>query len=402
MAAFSYKALDASGKISKGVLEGDSERHVRSQLRARQLQPLEVEPAGSGGSGWLQLAGGRRVPAEQIMVLLRQLAVLVLSRVPLEEALAATARHSQHDGARELLMQVRARVLAGQSLAASLAAFPEDFPRMYLAMVRAGEHAGLLGEVLEALADHGERRLQLQRKLRMALIYPLVLLLVATSVVTLLLIFVMPQLLTLFDQTDTTLPLLTRGLLGLSAFLSGWGWVLLLLLLVAGTLLRSRFRQGTPPWFDRLLLRLPLFGALVRESDATRFSSTLAIMLKSGVNLVEAIHIASAVMANSVLAAQAAAIAGQVEEGGSLARALEETALVSPLLVQLVASGESSGTLETMLARAAAQQEAALADRLDALVRLMEPLVIVLMSVVVGAIVLAVLLPILQMNSLIA
>src|SRR5690606_8594575 len=210
MAAFSYKALDASGKISKGVLEGDSERHVRSQLRARQLQPLEVEPAGSGGSGWLRFAPGRRVPAQHLMVLLRQLAVLVLSRVPLEEALGATARHSQHDAARELLMQVRARVLAGQSLAASLAAFPEDFPRMYLAMVRAGEHAGLLGEVLEALADHGERRLQLQRKLRMALIYPLVLLLVATSVVTLLLIFVMPQLLTLFDQTDTTLPLLTR------------------------------------------------------------------------------------------------------------------------------------------------------------------------------------------------
>lgn len=403
MAAYSYKALDAAGKISKGVLEGDSERHVRSQLRSRQLQPLEVQAASSVDTrSWFNAGATRRLPAEQVVLALRQLAVLVQSGVPLEEALGATARHSPHEGARKLLMQVRARVLSGQSFAASLAAFPQDFPRMYLAMVRAGEHAGLLGEVLDALADHGERRLALQRKLRMALIYPLALLVVATAVVALLLIFVMPQLLTLFDQSDAALPLLTRLLLGLSGFLAYWGWALVLLLVVVLAALRRRLRQGPVPWLDRLLLRLPLCGALLRESDASRFASTLAILVKSGVNLVEAIHIAAGVMGNTVLAGQAAGIAASVEEGGSLARALEATQLVSPLLLQLVASGESSGTLDAMLLRASAQQEAALADRLDALVRLMEPLVIVLMALIVGAIVLAVLLPILQMNSLIA
>lgn len=403
MAAYSYKALDPAGNVSKGVLEGDSERHVRSQLRARQLQPLEVHAASSVATGsWFGIGAGRRLPPEQVVLVLRQLGVLVLSGVPLEEALAATARHSLHDGVRNLLMQVRARVLSGQSLAASLGAFPQDFPRMYLAMVRAGEHAGLLGQVLEALADHGERRLQLQRKLRMALIYPLALVVVATAVVTLLLIFVMPQLVTLFDQTDSALPLLTRILLGLSGFLAHWGWLLLLVVLLGMAGLRRRLRQGSVPWLDRGLLRLPLLRTLLRESDASRFASTLSILVKSGVNLVEAIHIAGGVMGNSVLAAQAGGIASSVEEGGSLARALEATQLVSPLLVQLVASGESSGTLDAMLERAAAQQESALSDRLDALVRLMEPLVIVLMSLIVGAIVLSVLLPILQMNSLVA
>lgn len=402
MAAYSYKALDPSGVVSKGVLEGDSERHIRNQLRARQLQPLDVQPANASGQGAvLPFTGARRVPQAEVVAAIRQLSVLVLSGVPLEEALGAAARHAPRDGVKHLLMQVRAMVLSGQSLAGSLANFPQDFPRMYLAMVRAGEHAGLLGEVLDSLADHGERRLQLQQKLKMALIYPTALLLVATAVVVLLLVFVMPQLVELFDQTSTDLPLLTRLLLGLSTLLGQWWWLLTAAVLLAWMSVRHWLARSHRPRLDACLLRVPLLGTLVRATDASRFISTLSILVKSGVALVEAIRIAADVMNNRVLATKAAAIARAVEEGGSLARALEDAGFFSPLLVQLAASGESSGTLDAMLVKAATNQETDLAFRLDSLVKIMEPLVIVLMSLVVGAIVLSVLLPILQMNSLV-
>lgn len=402
MAAYSYKAVDHLGAVTKGVLEGDSERHIRNQLRARQLQPLEVQPANASlQDAVLPFAGPRRLPPAEVIGALRQLAVLVLSGVPLEEALAAAARHAPREGIKHLLMQVRAKVLSGQSLAASLAAFPQDFPRMYLAMVRAGEHAGLLGTVLDSLADYGERRLQLQQKLRMALIYPTALLLVATAVVVLLLIFVMPQLVELFDQTNASLPLLTRLLLGLSAFLGQWWWLLIGLALLLRVAIRKWLAGEQRPRLDALLLRLPLVAGLTRSADASRFTSTLSILVKSGVSLVEAITIAAAVMDNRVLAGKATAIARSVEEGGSLAKGLEQAGFFSPLLIQLAASGESSGTLDAMLLRAASTQESELAHRLDALVKIMEPLVVVLMSLVVGAIVLSVLLPILQMNSLV-
>lgn len=402
MAAYSYKAVDQLGAVTKGVLEGDSERHIRNQLRARQLQPLEVQPANASlQETVLPFAGARRLPPAEVVGAIRQLAVLVLSGVPLEEALAAAARHAPREGIKHLLMQVRAKVLSGQSLATSLAAFPQDFPRMYLAMVRAGEHAGLLGTVLDSLADYGERRLQLQQKLRMALIYPTALLLVATAVVVLLLIFVMPQLVELFDQTNASLPLLTRLLLGLSAFLGQWWWLLIGLALLLWLAVRKWLTREQRPRLDALLLRLPLVAGLIRSADASRFTSTLSILVKSGVSLVEAITIAAAVMDNRVLAGQATAIARSVEEGGSLAKGLEQAGFFSPLLIQLTASGESSGTLDAMLLRAASTQESELTYRLDALVKIMEPLVIVLMSLVVGAIVLSVLLPILQMNSLV-
>jgi general secretion pathway protein F len=402
MAAYSYKALDRQGAVNKGVLEGDSERHVRNQLRARHLQPLEVEPAISQSSvPGISFTGPRSLPPAEVITTIRQLSVLVLAGVPLEEALGATARHTPREAMKNLVMQVRTNVLSGQSLAASLAAFPRDFPRMTLAMVRAGEHAGLLGEVLDALADHGERRLLMQQKLKMALIYPAALLLVATAVVVLLLVFVMPQLVELFDQTSTTLPLMTRMLLGLGAFLSQWGWSLPLLGVLAFFSARHYLQDGRRAWFDRAVLQLPVAGSLMGAADAARFTSTLSILVKSGVALVEAIRIAADVMDNRVLAAKASSIAATVEEGGSLARAMEQTQLFSPMLVQLVASGESSGTLDTMLSRAAHNQETDLGYRLDGLVKIMEPLVIILMSLVVGAIVLSVLFPILQMNSLV-
>lgn len=402
MAAYTYKALNSAGVIDQGVLEGDSERHVRNQLRARQLQPLEVAPAPHLQVQKAISLTRESLPAAQLTLVTRQLATLVLSDVPLDEALHATARQTPVTGVKNLLMQIRSKVLAGQSLAGSLAAFPQAFSRMFQAMVRAGEHAGLLGEVLEQLADYNERRLLLQQKLKMALIYPLVLLLVASAVITMLMVFVIPELVSLFEKTDTPLPLLTRILISLSSFLSHWWWLLLLLIAGSIWLLRHLLQGSTRRYWDALVLRLPLAGAVLTSADTARFASTLSILMKSGVALVEAITIAADVMSNSRLRERTAQVALAVEEGGALARALDSCGFFSPLLVQMVASGEASGSLEAMLVRAAHNQEQELELMLNSLVKIAEPLIIVVMAVIVGTIVLSVLLPIMQMNTLVA
>jgi general secretion pathway protein F len=400
MAAYAYKALGNDGSIHKGVLEGDSERHIRSQLRARQLQALDVVAAPQIETAPTALQR-KQLDAEQLALLTRQLATLIQAGVPLDDALAAIARHSPDAGITNLLMQLRSRVLEGQSFATALGSWPRAFSRLYQAMVRAGEHAGLLGAVLEQLADYLERRRLLQQKVQMALIYPLVLLLVASAVIVLLMVFVMPSLVGLFNETGTTLPWLTRVLIGMSSVLSHWWWLLLLLLGAGGLGLRQILAGSRRRHWDAWLLRLPVLRGVIVVADTARFASTLSILVQSGVALVDAIGIAAEVMGNACLRARTAQVAVSEGEGGSLARALEQSGVFSPLLLQLVASGEASGQLEQLLAKAAQAQEQELALQLDALVKILEPLIIVVMAVVVGAIVLSVLLPIMQMNSLI-
>ena len=338
----------------------------------------------------------------ELALFTRQLATLVRAGVTLDEALAATARQTSSPQVKSLLLQIRGKVVAGQSLAASLTAFPQAFSDLYRAMVRAGEHAGLLGEVLEHLAAHIERRQYLQQKLQMALAYPLVLLGVALSVIMLLMTLVIPDLVALFERTETELPLLTQILIGLSSFVATWWW-LLLLLGVAGYVTAQRMLRQ-PHWRlarDRQLLRLPFVSRLAITADTTRFAATLSILCSSGVALVEALEIAAGVMSNLALRARTQQVVGSVQEGSSFARALDGCGYFSPMLVQMVASGEGSGTLATMLQRAAETQERELELTLDGLLKILEPLIIVVMAVVVGALVLAVLLPIMQMNTLV-
>jgi general secretion pathway protein F len=406
MTAYTYKALGPDGKVSKGVVEGESERQVRSVLRQRQLKPIEVAPARAGvvaltpgGMGF----GRQGMRAAELALFTRQLATLLLAGVPLVEALGATARQSPSARVKSLLLQVRGKVVAGHSLAASLGDFPDAFSDLYRAMVRAGEHAGLLGAVLDQLADHIERRQHLQQKVQMALLYPATLLVVALAVITLLMGLVMPDLVALFQRTATELPLLTRILVALSAFVAAWWWLLALaaigLALVARRLLREeRWRRRR----DAMLLRLPLVPRLLIAADTARFAATLSILTSSGVALVEALAIASGVMANRVLRERTEHTVSAVQEGGNLAQALDACGFFPPLLTQMVASGESSGALDSLLKRAAAAQERELELTLNALVKVLEPVVIVTMAVLVGAIVMAVLLPIMQMNTLVA
>jgi general secretion pathway protein F len=404
MSAWSYKALAPDGKVSKGILEGESERQVRAALRQRQLKPLDVRPArgtllGADVSGLSR----QRVRAAELALFTRQIATVLIAGVPLVDALGATARQTPAPQLKSLLLQVRAKVLAGHSLAASLADFPDAFSELYRAMVRAGEHAGLLGKVLDELAAHIERRHELQQKVQMALLYPCTLLVVALGVIALLMGLVMPDLVALFQRTGSELPLLTRLLIGASSFIATWWWLLLALIAVVAFGIRSLLRDER--WRlrrDAMLLRLPLIGRLVIAADTARFASTLSILASSGVALVDALAIAAGVMGNRVLRQRTQANVITVQEGGSLAQALESCGFFPPLLTQMVASGESSGTLDTLLQRAASAQERELELTLNALAKVLEPLIIVTMAILVGAIVMAVLLPIMQMNTLVA
>jgi len=406
MGAYNYRALDSSGKLIKGVIEADSERQVRGQLRARDLKPVEVVAASSGGkrvpSGW-QNWFKPRISQGDLAMLTRQLATLIQSNMPLDEAIAATAQQARRAKIKGLVLQVRSRVVEGHTLAYALGDFPQVFNDMYRAMVRAGESAGFLGTVMERLADYTENRQYTQQKLKMAMVYPVILMLVAVGVISMLMIFVVPQLVGLFAHTKAELPALTKGLIVVSHFFSHYLWITVLVLAAliwgARRLLRDAGRRRI---WHRTLLKLPFISGLLTAMDTARFASTLSILTSSGVPLLEGLRIAGEVLTNIELREASRQVATSVQEGGSLNRALAQTELFPPMMVHMVASGEASGELEAMLARSALNQERELEMTLGSLMAIMEPLMVVLMAVVVGTIVLAVLLPIIKMNSLVA
>lgn len=406
MPAFRYKALDAQGKLVKGVLEADSARVIRSQLRGKHLKPVEVaEAAGvrsaSQGSQRFSLFKPRLGAAELALVT-RQLATLVASALPLDECLKAAAEQTRRASTKALLLQVRSRVAEGYTLASAMSSFPQAFGEMYRAMVHAGEQAGQLAPVLEQLADYTESRQHTAQKLQMALIYPFVLIAVAVAVVTALMVFVVPELVGIFAHTEKALPPLTVALIAVSDFLREDGVWLLLAIVVAVLVFRRVIREpAMRRRWHRLLLRVPGIRGLIASMDTARFASTLSILMASGVPLLDALRIAAAVMSNLVLRDAAESVAVRVQEGASLNRALSQEPFFPPMMVHMVASGEASGDLETMLARSAANQERELEMTLGTVMGLFEPLMVVLMGGLVLMIVLAILLPIFDLNSMV-
>jgi general secretion pathway protein F len=402
---FNYRALDTSGKLIKGVVEADSERQVRSQLRARDLKPVDVVSAAPQkqqvASFWQSLFKPR-ISQNDLALVTRQLATLIQSNMPLDEVLAATAQQSRRPKIKALMLQVRSRVVEGHSLAYALGEFPQVFSEMYRAMVRAGESAGFLGIVMERLAEYTENRQYMQQKLKMAMVYPVILMVVAIAVITALMVGVVPKLTSIFTHMKTDLPLPTRVLIGTSDFLVHSWWMLLLgvfaLIWLVWYLLKEPARRHV---WHRLLLKLPFVSWLIVAMDTARFASTLSILTSSGVPLLEGLKIAGEVLTNSRLREASRQVAITVQEGGSLNRALAQTELFPPMMVHMVASGEASGELEAMLARSAQNQERELEMTLGSLMAIMEPAMVILMAVMVGFIVIAVLLPIVKMNSLV-
>ncbi|GAC1034403.1 GspF family T2SS innner membrane protein variant XcpS [Pseudomonas sp. No.21] len=403
MAAFEYIALDSRGQQKKGVMEGDSARQVRQLLRDRQLAPLDVKPTRtrqeSVGSRW---SFQRGLSAMELALLTRQMATLVQAAMPIEEALGAVAAQSESGRVKAMMLAVRSKVLEGHSLAGALKEFPSAFPDLYRATVAAGEHAGHLGPVLEQLADYTEQRQQSRQKVQLALLYPVILMCASLGIVGFLLGYVVPDVVKVFVNTGQELPALTRGLIAASEVVKHWGWLILLLAVAGISALKASLRRDAARLrFHVILLRIPLVGRLVRATDTARFASTLAILTKSGVPLVEALSIAAQVVANRAIRAKVEVAAQKVREGSSLTRALEQTGEFPAMMLHMIASGEKSGELDQMMARTARNQENDLAARIAMLVGLFEPFMLVFMGAVVLVIVLAILLPILSLNQLV-
>ncbi len=406
MTAYRYRALNSEGKLVRGVLEGDSERHIRTQLRGQSLRPVEVgvankQPAGGKSTSRFSFLQSR-ISAGDLALLTRQLATLVLSNLPLDEALQAAAQQSRSGRIKGMLLQVRSRVSEGHTLAYAMGEFPQVFNEMYRAMVNAGEHAGYLGPVLEQLADYTEQRQYTGQKLKMAMIYPFILMGVAIAVVVALMVFVVPELVGIFAHSKRELPLLTRGLIASSDFFRIYGIWLLLGLVMLGFVFRQLLRnpQRKKRWHG-LLLRTPGLSRLLIALDTARFASTLSILMASGVPLLESLRIAGQVLTNLVLREDSEVVAGHVQEGSSLHRALEQSGRFPPMMVHMVASGEASGELETMLERSATNQERELEMTLGTMMSLFEPLMVVFMGGMVLTIVLAILLPIFDLNTMV-
>ncbi|MBE7375309.1 GspF family T2SS innner membrane protein variant XcpS [Pseudomonas lopnurensis] len=403
MAAFEYIALDPRGRQQKGLIEADSPRQARQLLRDRQWAPLEVKQArsreepGRGGFGF-----GRGLSARDLALITRQLATLVQAALPIEEALRAAAAQSGSAKIKSMLLAVRARVMEGHSLAAALREYPSAFPELYRATVAAGEHAGHLGLVLDQLADYTDQRQQSRQKIQLALLYPVILLVASLAIVVLLLGYVVPDVVKVFVNTGQELPALTRGLIASSDLVKDWGWLILLGGIGAVLAMRAALRdEAFRLRWHAFILRLPLIGRLSRATHTARFASTLAILTKSGVPLVEALSIAAAVIANRRIRERVVEAAQKVREGSSLTRALEATGEFPPMMLHMIASGEKSGELDQMLARTARNQENDLAAQVSLLVGLFEPFMLVFMGAVVLVIVLAILMPILSLNQLV-
>ena len=405
MTAFRYQALNDQGRLVKGVLEGDSDRQVRGTLRQRHLRPVEVAvatDAGRAGQASPSRLIGRRLGASDLALITRQLATLVASALPLDECLQAVADQSRKASIKSMMLQVRSKVAEGHTLAHALNQFPHAFGEMYRAMVNAGEEAGQLAPVLDQLAHYTETRQHTAQKLQMALIYPFVLIAVAIAVVSALMIFVVPELVGIFAHTKKALPPLTVGLIWVSDFMRAYAVHCLLVVIAAVWLGRRALRHpGRRKRWHHLLLRIPGLRGVLIALDSARFASTLSILMGSGVPLIHALRIAGSVMTNLVLRDASSTVSIAVQGGSSLSRALSQESFFPPMMVHMVASGEASGDLEKMLERSALNQERELEMTLGTIMGLFEPAMVVLMGGLVLTIVLAILLPIFDLNTMV-
>lgn len=403
MGAFEYQALDDSGKQRRGVLEGDTARQVRQKLREQGWIPLEVGEIArqeQAKKGSFTLSGG--ASAQDLALITRQLATLVGSGLPLEEALQAVAQQTEKPRLRRMMTAVRAKVMEGHTLADGMAAYPRVFSEMYRATVAAGEQTGHLEVVLDRLADYTESRQHMRQKVQLALFYPIGLLVVAVSVVVLLLTYVVPKVVEVFSDVGQDLPGLTRTMIAISDFLRHNGiWLLIGIMLFALAfsygLRNETFRRRV----HAVVLRLPLVGRLNRGINAGRFARTFAILAGSGVPILDALRISAQVISNLPMREAVEDAASRVREGTGISRALERSKQFPPMLLHLVSSGEASGRLEQMLERAAVNQERETEGTIASVLAVFEPVLILVMGGVVLLIVMSILMPIFQLNQLV-
>jgi general secretion pathway protein F len=406
VAAFRYEAADIGGVTKKGVVNADSARAARSDLRSQGLVPLKVEAiAGQvDESGKVRRRGfGDKLSTAELALLTRQLASLLEASLPLEQALSALQDQAERPYVRDLLASIRAEVVGGTSLSDALAKHPRDFNDIYRALVGSGEQIGQLARVLSRLADYIERRNALVQKVRLAFTYPAIVTIVAFLIVIFLLTYVVPQIVSVFANTKQQLPMLTVVMLAISDFVRSWGWLVALLLAAAfyawsRALKNPRIRLRWHTW----LLNAPMYGRFERSLNTARFASTLAITTGSGVPILRALQTSQETLGNAAMRLQVEDATAAVREGVGLARALSAHPYFPPMLIHMIRAGETTGELPAMLERAANAQEADLERRALTIAGLLEPMLILAMGVVVLLIVLAVLMPIIEINQLVS
>jgi general secretion pathway protein F len=409
MAAFEYKALDRKGKQQKGVIEADTARHARSQLREQRLMPLELQPVSEKEArsqrGGFNLASlfKKRISVAELALITRQIATLVAAGLPIEEALKAVGQQSEKDRLGSMIMAVRSRVVEGYSLADSMAEFPHVFDDLYRAMVASGEKSGHLEVVLNRLADYTERRQQLKSKLTQAMIYPIVLTVVAIGVIAVLLAAVVPKVVGQFEHMGQELPGTTQFLILASDFVQHWGVVVVLLIFAAMVMFQRLLTNPIMRMkYDTALLKMPVIGKVSKGLNTARFARTLSILSASSVPLLDGMRIASEVLQNVKVRAAVDEATARVREGTSLGTALTNTKLFPAMMLYMIASGEKSGQLENMLERAADNQDREFESNVNIALGVFEPMLVVSMASVVLFIVMAILQPILELNNLIS
>ena len=402
MAAYEYQALDDKGRTKKGVLTGDTPRQVRQLLRDQGMIPLSLSPISETTEQGQINPSRKRIPAAELALITRQFATLLGAGMTIEESLQGLIEQASNHHIRSILTAVRSSVMEGQSLSAAIGNFPAAFPGLYRASLSAGEETGRLDKVLDRLADYTENTTALRRRIMIALIYPVILTVVAILIVTGLLTYVVPKVVKVFEESGQTLPLLTRGMIAISEFLQAWGLWLLLAIILGSIIFRLIFKQPGPKLaLHKFILGLPLIGNIVRNLNTSTMARTLAIMSGSGVPLLSAMGASAQVVNNLAMRVAMEQARIDVGEGMSLSKALKKSGLFPPLLTQMVASGESSGRLDEMLEKSAQVQENELEARTSIMVGLFEPMMILVMGVIVLLIVLAILLPIFDLNELI-
>lgn len=405
MAAYEYQALDANGKTVKGVANGDHAKQVRAELRAQGLVPLEVKTVSGSITRDDQKNEGQirrvKIRLNDLSILTRQMATLLESGMTVEETLSAVIKQSEGHKIKSVMSDIRSLVTEGYSLSDAIALYPNSFPEIYRASISAGEQSGTLDRVLERLADYLEQSHNLQQKVTQAIVYPIFLFVVCTLILVLLVVIVVPKVVKVYQDTGQELPLLTTVVINLSEFLVNYGWLVVAVIATIFFVVRFIFKQAGPRfWLDGLYLKLVGLRKMVQNIDSARMSRTLAIMVGSGVPILSSMRSSEAVMNNSVLRRDLKLATQEVEQGVSIARALERNGNFPPLLVHMVASGENSGRLDHMLDKAATATENEMQTRISMMVSLLGPLMILVMGGLVFAIVMAILLPVFNLDQM--
>lgn len=406
MAAYDYQAVDGKGKIKKGVIEGDTPRQVRGLLRDQGLMPTLVSPCLATGqtknSNKISFRGSQKASASELALITRQLATLVESGLPIEEALMAVAEQCEKNNLKSMIMAIRSKVTEGYGLAESMAQYTNIFNRLYRAMVAAGEKSGHLDNVLNRLADYTEQRQHMRSQLIQAMVYPIIMTVVAVGVIAILLTMVVPKIVAQFQHMRADLPATTQFLIASSHFLKSYGIVIILsFILVAFIFSQLKKKPLFELAYHKKIISMAIIGKVARGLNTARFARTLSILTASAVPLLESMKIAGEVLDNLYIKQKVQEATNKVREGSSLRASLEQTHLFPPMMLHMIASGEKSGQLEQMLGRAADNQDNEFEALMNISIKAFEPALMVSMAGVVLFIVMAILQPILQLNTLV-